>query len=413
MEHEVPITTDSTGTVGHSELEAAIGEYIADLREKRYSPVTLEGHSRKLRQFASFAESERAIALSSVPGEVDRFISNLRLDRCYGKLCAQLLCRFIRHLRQRGRIPALCPPKERRPFAGVFEEYERFLRDDRGVSESGIAVIRSACLAFLDHAETSRISALASIRPETIHQFILQQGQRYTRRTMSGRCSALRGFLAHLYRRGRIPADLSALVLAPRIYLREGCPRFLTPPEVRAVLSSVDKRTRLGRRDYAILLLLATYGLRGIEVLRLELDDIDWRAEKLHVRRRKVGNASIYPFSHRVGEAILAYLQRGRPESTSRRLFLTGRAPYGPLKTTASLRDIVLRQLDRAGTHVERPGPHLFRYSCAQGLLQKGFPLKTIADYLGHRDTRTTRGYTRIAIEELREIALGDGEDVV
>lgn len=413
MEHGVTTTKDATEAAGRSELEEAVAEYIAELRGKRYSRITLLQYSRDLRRFVSLAEAEGAIELPWVPGKVERFISKLQLDRHHDRMHARLLRRFVRYLMQTGRLPPASPPEERGPFAGLVPGYERFLRHHRGVSEGGIGFIRSVCDAFLTYAGTSGISDLRSIRPETIHGFIRHEGQRYSRRTISGRCSALRGFLAHLYRRGRTPADLSPFILAPRIYRREGCPRFLTPPEVRAVLASVDRRTKLGRRDYAILLLLPTYGLRGIEVVRLRLDDIDWRAEKLHIRRRKAGNATTYPLSPTVGEAILAYLERGRPESTSRRVFLTHAAPYGPLKRTASIRHIVLRHLDRAGVRVERPGTHTFRYSCAQSLLQKGFPVKTIGDYLGHRDVGTTRGYTRIAIKELREVALGDGEDLV
>ena len=398
------------GAVSLSRLEEAVAEFLKELRERRYSEVTLKEYARYYQLFSSAVEAEREIELIGVSGEVERFISKLNLHRTGDRRHAHLLRRFLRYLAQSGRLPSASPLADRGPFGGLVSEYEQFLRDHRGVGEGRVRLTQAVCEAFLAYAATSETTVLKSMPAETVHGFIRHEGEHYSRRSMHGRCSVLRGFLAHLHRRGHTTTDLSPFVLAPRTYVREGCPRFLTASEVRAVQSSVDRRRRIGKRDYAILLLLATYGLRGIEVARLRLDDIDWRGQMLHIRERKAGNGTSYPLSTSVGEAILSYLKRGRPESRSRNVFLISVAPYGPIK---SISTIVKRRIGRAGVRIDRPGTHTFRYSCAQRLLQKGFPMKVIGDYLGHRSVNTTRGYTRIAVEELREVALGDGEALV
>jgi YD repeat-containing protein len=186
----------------------------------------------------------------------------------------------------------------------------------------------------------------------------------------------------------------------------------LTRAELDAVLAAIQRHTPVGKRDYAMFLLLATYGLRGIEVVRLRLDDILWREQLLQVRGRKAGNSTTYPLSVPVGEALLAYLQAARPASPHREVFLTMYAPFTPL-LRASLRNRVLDYLRLAGVQVAHPGTHSFRYSCAQRLFEQGVPLKSIGDLLGHRDPNSTERYTKIALDQLREVADADGEELL
>jgi integrase len=175
------------------------------------------------------------------------------------------------------------------------------------------------------------------------------------------------------------------------------------------MLEAVDRRTVTGRRDYAILLLLVTYGLRGCEVAALTLDDIDWKHERLRVPERKAGHSSAYPLSPLVGNAILAYLREGRPETSSRQLFFSIQAPRVPL-TRSAVSGRACYYLRKAGIAVARPGSHTLRHTCVQRLVEAEFPWKTIGDYVGHGHPATTQIYTKVDIERLREVALGDGE---
>ena len=299
------------------------------------------------------------------------------------------------------------------PYDEIIADYMDSLRDHRGVCPEGIYNIRLICRAFAKHVSKRGINGLSSIAPRIVHSFITELGTRYSRKSMSAHCSSLRGFLRHLYRRGIASADLSLFVVAPRLYRHEECPRYLTRDQIQSVLEAVDRTTTVGRRDYAMLILLATYGLRGREVIRLNLADIDWRHNRLRIGARKAGNISFYPLTPEVGNAILAYLQTDRPKSGSRRVFLAVKAPFQPLAYTASLGDQARKYMTLAGVAVERPGTHMFRYSCAQRLFSHGLPLKAISDFLGHREPDSTRRYTKIAIEQLREVSLGDGEDLL
>ena len=160
----------------------------------------------------------------------------------------------------------------------------------------------------------------------------------------------------------------------------------------------------MGLRDYAILLLLSTYGMRDGEIRNLRLDDIDWRNETLRVRHSKTSGFSFLPLMEPVGEALLDYLREGRPETEAREIFTRTRAPYRPLVRIYSE---VRRRLDAAGVRPNgKCGPHTFRHARAISLLRASVPRKVIGDLLGHRSTEATIPYLKLATEDLRAIAL-------
>ena len=180
------------------------------------------------------------------------------------------------------------------------------------------------------------------------------------------------------------------------------------------MLHKVDRRSPVGKRDYAILLLLVTYGLRAREVGALTLDDIDWKRDRLDVRARKAGHSTAYPLAPPVGgEALLDYLKQRRPETPERAVFFRAYAPYTPLSRVAvSMR--AKWYLRKAGINVPRPGSHTLRHSCVQRLVDSGFSLKTIGDFVGHRSPDATKIYAKVNVHALRRgVALGDGEEVL
>lgn len=160
------------------------------------------------------------------------------------------------------------------------------------------------------------------------------------------------------------------------------------------------------------MLLLVTYGLRAREIAALTLDDIDWQRDRLRVPERKAGHSTAYPLSPLVGEAVVAYLQQGRPETSERRLFFHAYAPYTPI-TTVAISQLSKRYLRKAGIEVSRAGSHTLRHTCVQRLVNAGVDLKTIGDYVGHGSPASTTVYTKVDVEALRHVALGDGEEVV
>lgn len=295
----------------------------------------------------------------------------------------------------------------------IIDKFVEFEHKHRGVSQEHAKKIRTGCEKFITYLTNKGVTSIRLLKPQMIFDFITTLGNHYSRTSMSKQCAILRHFLSYLHRHSMIPIDMSSIVVAPRIFKYESCPRFLTRVEVQKVLSVIDQETLVGKRDYAMLMLLATYGLRGIEVVRLRLDDIDWRHKKLYVKTRKSGNNTNYPLTDSVAAPVLVYLKSGRPHSTHRNIFLTTKPPFAPFTSSTCVGYQIRRYMAMVGINLSPAGTHTFRYSCAQMLLNANMPIKIIGDYLGHSLPDSTQHYTKIAITQLREVALGDGEDVL
>ena len=175
----------------------------------------------------------------------------------------------------------------------------------------------------------------------------------------------------------------------------------------RVLQQTQHDQTPRGLRDFAIFTLLATYGLRAGEIVTLRLEDVDWRGERLFIRHSKTGRQTVLPLLASVGEAIVAYLRRGRPQTPAREIFMRVKAPYQPFHDGSSLHTLVTRRLQRAGIAPQgKHGPHAFRHAHALHLMRHGVPLKTIGDVLGHQAPTSTTVYLRLAMEDLRTVAL-------
>lgn len=267
-----------------------------------------------------------------------------------------------------------------------------------------------------DRFETylTRVGAtVKELSPTLLSAFVTERaGQGLAKTTVREGCGVLRVFLRYAHREGALHRDLSGTVDWPQAYRLATIPRSITWAEVERVLAGVDRRTPCGKRDYAILLLLVVYGLRGREVAGLTLDHIDWRRERLAVPERKAGHSTAFPLSPLVGEAILDYLRHGRPEAADRHVFFRAMAPVEPLRH-AAISGCARRYLLRAGVEAPRLGSHTLRHTAVQRLVDADFSLKEIGDFVGHRKTASTEIYAKVAVENLREVALGDAEDVL
>jgi integrase len=274
-----------------------------------------------------------------------------------------------------------------------LECYARHLSRVRGLAPRTVLkhtwAIREF-LAFLGHDEDR--ARLCGIGIEALDEFIGTMGRRLGRVTMQTVTSSLRSYLR---------------VESPRVFRGERLPRALSWDAVRAVLRAVDRSTRKGRRDYAMLLLVATYGLRASEVAALRLDDIAWRTRELRVPRPKAGASLSLPLTDDVATALLGYLRDGRPASAERAVFLRVRAPSGPIRASA-VSDVFDVWCARAGIEVPagRVGPYSMRHALAMHLLRQGAALKSIGDLLGHRTVESTSVYLRLHLDDLRDVAL-------
>jgi site-specific recombinase XerD len=219
-------------------------------------------------------------------------------------------------------------------------------------------------------------------------------------------CSRVRVFLRYLHAEGFITVDLTTAIPSIRQPGDAKLPTFMPPEDVQRVLDGCDRNTVVGRRDYAILMLLARLGLRACEVARLSLDDIDWRAGQFTVHGKGRKTATM-PLPHDVGAAIAAYLQHGRPQSDSRRVFLLAVAPYSGFKGAPSVQTVARLAIKRAGiTGPGRRGSHIFRHSLATGLLRSGATLTEIGQLLRHEQQDTTRIYAKVDLDSLRGLGM-------
>ncbi len=248
---------------------------------------------------------------------------------------------------------------------------------------------------FEEYLRRVELHKLSNLSPELISNFVVDRSGLLSKSSQTGLCVCLRVFLQYLHREGMLSRDLSSCVESPRSYECAHIPRSISWDEVGKTLQAVDQRTPTGRRDYAVLLLLATYGLRGVEVAELKLEHIDWKRNRLLVPERKAGHCTAYPLSPVVGNAILEYLRNGRPQGADRHVFYRHLAPQRPMESAAvSARSA--HYLKKAGIHVVLPGSHTLGHSCVQRLVDSDFPLKIIGDYVVHRSPSSTEIYTKI-----------------
>jgi site-specific recombinase XerD len=215
----------------------------------------------------------------------------------------------------------------------------------------------------------------------------------------------LRSFLQYARYQGAVTLDLAAAVPAVANWSMPSIPRAIGDEQVRQLLASIDRRTAMGRRDYAIVLLLARLGLRANEVSGLELEDINWEAGQVSVRGKR-GHRTVLPLPADVGAAMAAYLRHGRPPSASRRVFLRSKAPIQGFLGQCAIGSIIRHRLHRAGIAAPTTGAHQFRHALATRMLRHGASLTEIGEMLRHRSSQTTAIYAKVNLTALRTLAL-------
>ncbi len=290
---------------------------------------------------------------------------------------------------------------------GLLRDYEDYLRNNRGLAENSIHVYIPFIRSFLAYpaGQTSRVSKRA-LNTLAIRDFVLSHIQHRSGEYVRLLGTALRSFLRFLFLSGRIARDISPSVPTVRKYRQAVPPAFLSPEEVERVLAETDRSISTGRRDYAILLLLARLGLRAGEIVVLELDDLLWRTGEIviHGKGKRVDRL---PLLSEIGEALTVYLREDRGVSASRRVFLRTWAPRIGLTGPAAIGHIVRRALARAGVHRSgRGAAHLFRHGLATKMIRHGASMSEIAELLRHRSQTTTAGYAQVSFEALRSVAL-------
>ena len=295
---------------------------------------------------------------------------------------------------------------KRNPIEQKLIDYRCYLEKVRGFSLGTIDRHSTTVLRFLNTFNNrGGISYLKKLKLQDIEDFVRDNGNRLSRGTLQHLISHLRAFLEFLVMHGEIQKKLEYKIDTPRVYREEKLPHSLDWEIVRSLLKSIDRSTPIGKRDYAILSLITTYGLRASEIVSLKLENIEWRKNRILIFQRKTSTPLILPLMDDIGENILDYIRQGRPSVECREIFVRHRAPSGALKREA-VTDIFLYRSKNSGLEIPFKGVHCLRHSYAVHLLRKGTSLKEIGDILGHRSFESTCVYLRLNIEDLRTIPL-------
>ena len=365
----------------------------------RYRQVLLAAcFSRWLGQHAI---SLRRVSAEHLAGYLRSRARRVKIHR--GDAAALRQC--LQFLRHKGVIP---PEKVRGRLSPVEHEtqaFETYLRNERVLAEATISYYVPFSRGFLaDRFGKGRVT-LSRLCARDVVRFVQHQAPRLHLKRAKLLTTALRSFLRYARYRGKIALDLAAAVPVVANWSMTSIPRAIPAESVRQLLASMSRRTATGRRDYAIVLLLARLGLRASEVAFLDLDDVDWETGQVRVRGKN-GQRTALPLPTDVGEAVAAYLRHGRPRSASRRVFLRARAPIGGFRGPSAIGSLVRHALVRADVSAPTTGAHQFRHALATQMLRRGASLTEIGEILRHRRLQTTTIYAKVDLKALRTLAL-------
>ena len=416
------VRPESVVRIRSSWMGPPIERYATWLHERGYSVKTLAARVSLLVQFGNFALKQGARQHEQLPAYLEPFLKFWFQRRHRRRFSGQPRPPVTRYARAaieqllRVVVPGFVGRPRRHaipePFADRAPGFATYLRQERGLRETTVGLYDEHLRAFAAYLTDLGAMNLQALSPTILSRFLTTRSEHLKRSTVRTRCGVLRVFLRYLYRERLVVRDLSVFVEATPCYRLAHVPRSISAEEVQKVVNGIDHRTVLGRRDYAMVLLLVTYGLRAREVAALTLDDIDWHHDRLRVPARKAGHSTAYPLSPRVGAAILEYLKAGRPLTRLRQVFFHVTAPCTPVTQEAVSRRAA-HYLRLAGIVVPRRGSHTLRHSCVQRLVDAGWSLKAIGDYVGHANPASTEIYSKVAVEALREVAIGPGEEIL
>ena len=374
-------------------LLSALGYARASIRDRLWTLAAL-GHWLKRRRLSA-PDLRRDVAAA--------FLHRRTRRRCVRRGDAATLRLFLEHLETHGIIPA---PASVSPtaLAHLKARYEAHLRQDRGLSPVTGSRHWFVLCRFLRQRFGDGPIEPRAISVDDVTRYVLDQIPARSPASAQLHASTLRSFLRFLWQTGQTDVDLRAAIPPVRRWRLVDVPKYLTPDDVRRLLAACDRSSPVGRRDYAILLLLARLGLRGGEIVGLELDDIDWHTGELPVRG-KGSVRSRLPVPCDVGDALATYLRRDRPRCHTRRVFVRARAPHRGLGHPSTVSTLVRMALTRAGVTAPMQGAHVLRHSLATDLLRRGASLTDIGDVLRHQQAQTTEIYAKVDLTRLRFLA--------
>lgn len=393
-----------------------LGTYLSDLAtalsQQRYADHTIQKYLQAADAFGRWIVKQE-IPLDAVDEQiVQRYVASLgrRATRNRSNLLPHLavgLHHLLQSLRHQGVIK---PRHEMAPLTSTdrfLAEYRHYLEQTLG---SAPATVRQHLLfagRLINFAFKAEAIDWQSLHGETIAQFTLQQTERRSSSSKKAPGYSVRVLLRYLVGKGEIRSGLEAAAPKTREWKHASLPEHLSAAEIAQILAACNDQTDIGRRNYAILLLLSRLGLRAGEAIQLRIDDIDWVAGAITIRANKTHRERRLPLPQVVGQTLIDYIRHSRPKpSPHREIFLTHTAPFLPLRDSSAVGKLVRRQMQRAEITRPSAGAHLFRHTVATQMVRRGASFKDVADVLGHQSLQTTTLYAKLDLATLAQVAL-------
>jgi integrase/recombinase XerD len=394
-----------SGTLGEE-----MDRIAAHLFELGYKHASAKAYISRLSRFSEHVAGKAGTATID-QRVVDRFIRGLPTTT--SRVAARVVIEHARRIAPH-RFSAT-PRGAPSPNESLLAAYLDHLRHVRGLEARTCAGMLLAARRILtwreDYALGQPLAAMTGEDVLALVQHLLSLSTNYY--TRSATTSHVRAFLRFLWWSGLSRQDLARFVPRTPCWRLAHLPSQLAWEDVRRVIDAIDVTTPSGVRDRALLLLLATTGLRNKELRSLELQDIRWRSAEVLVRRTKAKRDRVVPLLQETGAALAAYVLHARPKIDSRKVFLSHMPLIGPFRSSGGISRIVRLRLEQGGIKLPRvAGAHLVRHSLATQLVSQGRPINEVADLLGHRSIDTTALYVKVALPQLAGVALPFPGDV-
>jgi integrase/recombinase XerD len=395
-----------TGTLGWH-----LDSLATTLQNQRYAISTISVHLREAHAFGLWINERHQL------GEIselmlkhyldDLSVQSESLSRSRRRKITTAVNLLLYHLRQTGVIAP--PPAEISPLTEAQQclaSYEEFLEKVQGLAPTTRRQYLRFASRLLNTISQSGPIPWPSLNADKIIEFVLADASPRKGFGPHTTSTAIRSLLRFLVSQGRLSSGLeTAIPNIPR-WSHAALPQRLSETDINRLLTVCDDGTAIGRRNYAILILLSRLGLRAKEVVGMQLGDLDWANGSLLVRSSKTHSERLLPMAQEVGEALVSYLKDGRPATSYRQIFLDHTAPFQPLQTASAITKVVKRLLAKAGIERRSSGAHLFRHTVASQMVNHGASFKEVADVLGHQNLQTTGIYAKLDLAALSEAAL-------
>jgi site-specific recombinase XerD len=385
-------------------LSEHLDGYAANVAEQGYGRNSIRQQIVVIADFSRWLK-QKHIEIQDLDSKVvGRFLRLRRRQQRDRRGDPKTLHRLLTMLCQIGIVKPQ-PPIADDAQSRIANEFRNYLLKERGLSPLTLLNYVPVVEQFLSERFHNRAPNLATLRAPDVTGFVTRHAHQLSPMRAKLMVTALRSFLGYLRYRGAIATDLSGCVPTVPNWSLSTIPRFLPAGDVERVLKSCDRKTAVGRRNHAILLLLARLGVRAGEVVALNLDDIDWSTGQIAIRG-KGGKSAQLPLADDVGAALAAYLRHDRPRSATRRLFIRHRAPFVGFGNSSTISSLVRRALKHAGVKSAHTGAHVLRHSLATNLLKQGGSLDEIGELLRHQSPNTTAIYAKVDVTALHTLAL-------